>query len=97
MQPGGFGDAKQTFDNVRLDGDQEDFEFATRSCAQNLVIPNDLLQWERHILLRFVLDYLGHFSGINRRQLDEFRKDMKARSANVDEFRFDAFFGTNLR
>ena len=43
-------------------------------------------------MLGLVLDDLGDLAGVNRRQLNEFGEDMKARSANVDLPGLDALF-----
>src|SRR4029079_10870183 len=36
VQPGGFGDAEKSFNDVRLDGNEEDFQFTTGSRSENL-------------------------------------------------------------
>src|SRR5262249_36282159 len=59
-QPRGFSDAEQTLYNVRLDGDEENFEFASGCRAENLIIPHDFRQREGNVLLCLVLDDLGH-------------------------------------
>ena len=78
--------AEEAFYHVVLDGDQQHFQFASRGAAQNLIVPNDLLQRERHVLLGLVLDDLGNLAGIRRRQLHELGKDLKPRSADIDAF-----------
>jgi hypothetical protein len=44
-------------------------------------------------LLRFVLDDLADFAGIDRRQFDEFGENMKTGRANIDVFGFDPALG----
>ena len=44
-------------------------------------------------MLRLVLDDLGHFAGVHRRQFDEFGEDVEARGADVDVPGLDALFG----
>ena len=64
--PLALGHPEQPFDNVRLDGDQQHLQFAAGGRAQNLVVPHDFFQRERHVLLRLVLDDLRDLAGIHR-------------------------------
>ena len=52
--------------------------------SQDLVIPDDFVERERHVLLGFVLDDLGDLAGFDRRQLHELGEDMKSGGADVD-------------
>src|ERR1700728_5424759 len=72
-----FSHAEETFDNLRLDGHQKNLQLAGRRGAKNLVIPDNLVQRERNVLLRFVANNLGHLGSVHRRQLDKFGKDME--------------------
>jgi hypothetical protein len=82
-EPGALGGAEKAFHHIRLDRDQQHLQLAAGAAAHDLVIPDDFLQREGHILLRLVLDDLGDFGSIDRRQLDELREDMKAGRAHV--------------
>ena len=92
-QPAGLRHPEQPLDNVRLESDQQHLELPAGRRAQNLIVPDDLFQRERHVLLRFVLDDLGDLAGIDRRQLDELGEDVKAGGANVDTLGLDRLFG----
>ena len=85
--------AEQALDNVRFDGHQQHFQFAARRRAEDLIIPHDFGQRERHVLLRLVLDDLIHLAGVHRRQLDELGKNMEARRADVHALGLEPFFG----
>ena len=82
-QARGFGSAEETFDNFRFDGDEQYFQFTCRRRAKNLIIPNNFSQWKGHVLLGLVLDDLSDFGSIDRWQLDEFGKNVKAGRTDI--------------
>ena len=54
-----------------------------------MVVPDDLLERKRNVLLGFVLNDLSDFAGVNRGQFDEFGENVETRRANVDVPGFD--------
>jgi hypothetical protein len=68
------------------------FEFAAGRRAEDLIIPHDFRERERHVLLRLVLDDLRDLVRVHRRQFDELGKNVVARRADVDVPRLDALF-----
>src|SRR5207245_1655269 len=96
VEPGGLGDPEEAFDDIGLDGDEQDLQFAAGGRAQNLVIPDDLFEREGDVLLGLVLDDLGDFARVHRGKLDEFGEDVEAGGADVDVFAFDALFGQHV-
>ena len=89
LEPGCTGHLEQAVDNLVLDRDQQHFQFAGRGRTQDLVVPNDFLQRERDVLLRFVGHDLGDLRRVDRRQLDELGKHMEAGGAEADFLRIE--------
>ena len=90
-QPGGFDTLVQLFNDVALDCQQNDFKLTLLRAAQQLMIPDDLINWERHVLLRFVLNDLFDFRFFHRRQFDKpgehrLPGDAKHHMAGLDVF-----------
>ena len=75
-----------------FDRDQQHFQFAAGSRAEDLIVPHHFLQRKRHVLLRFVLDDLRDLAGIYRRQFDEFGKTWKPGAQTLTSPGLDAFF-----
>ncbi len=92
-QPRRFRRAKETFHHVRLDGDEQHFQFTGRRRSQNLIVPDHFFQREGHVLLSFVLDDLGDLGSVHRRQFDKLGKNVKAGRADVDVFRAERPLG----
>ncbi len=60
-------------DDFLFNGDDDRFRFIApdRGERHHLVIPGDVIDRERHVLLRLELDHLLNLGGIHGRQLDE--------------------------
>ena len=95
-QARGFGRAEQALDDIGLDRHQEHFQLPVGRRAQDLVVPDHFFQGKRHVLLGLILDDLRDLGGVDRGELDEFGKDVKARRANVGFARAKASFGEEL-
>ena len=92
-QPRRFRRAKETLHHVRLDGDEQHFQFTGRRRSQDLIVPDHFFQREGHVLLSFVLDDLGDLGSVHRRQFDKLGKNVKAGRADVDVFRAERPLG----
>ena len=95
-QPRRLRHAKQSFNDVRLDGNQQDFQLTSGRGPENLIIPNYLGQRKGNILLGLILNDLGDLGGINRGQFDKLGKNMETGSADVDDFGTDVLFDNQL-
>ena len=81
VKPGFADRIRHLFDHLRLDGGQQHIHFAGRA-ADELVVPNHLVNGKRHILLCLVENDLIDPLRIHRRKLHITREDRLARNGH---------------
>jgi hypothetical protein len=96
LQAGRFPRREKLFNDLGLDGDEENLDFAAGCGAEDLVIPRRFGEREGNVLLRLVLDDLGDLGGVDRRQLDELGKDLKPGGREISLAAEEPAFGENF-
>src|ERR1017187_2755548 len=96
MQPAGLDALGQILDDVTLNRQEHDLQLALRGLAEQLVVPNNFVDREGYVLLRFVLDDLPDLRLIDGRQLDEPREDGLPGDAENDVGGLDVLFAYDV-
>ena len=84
-EPAAFDGAVELIEQIGLDRHEHDFHLAVLAAADELIIPHDFLDRERHVLLRLEPDDLLDLFLGDRGQFDEARKDVLTRNGVIDQ------------